>query len=141
MAAKAKINTAELAKMRKALGYGMLNFGYAVQADAQRSFTPFPPASTPGNPPAAPTGNLRRSIQAVAYVDGAELLASGPHPAYPGEVPDIGVIVGTNTGYGLYLELGTVHMAARPFLTPAFNRQLASAERLIAAGAKAHYRP
>jgi hypothetical protein len=45
------------------------------------------------------------------------------------------VYVGTNCGYGRYVEEGTVKMSARPFLSPAVDRNLQRAGELIRAGA------
>jgi len=59
--------------------------------------------SLPGNPPAVQTGHLKRSItweRAGRYTRR----------------------VGTNLPYGLYLELGTKKMLARPFLRPAMEK-------------------
>ena len=59
--------------------------------------------SAPGEPPRKEYGELRRSM--TYEVDRNKLSA----------------IVGTNKIYGKYLELGTKHMAARPFLRPAVD--------------------
>lgn len=56
--------------------------------------------SQPGNPPHVDTGRLRQSI--FFRVDAEKLT----------------VMVGTNLLYGLWLELSTSKMAARPFLRP-----------------------
>lgn len=133
--------------MKRGLGYGMLNFGMDILAGYQESFQqgsgPLPrPRSRPGEPPAAQTGNLRRSAHVVVYVLGGQLAtAGGPPAAYSGEfVGEIGVIVGTNTGYGLILEVGSRKMAARPALVPAAIRSQGRAAKLIEDGARAHYR-
>jgi len=61
-------------------------------------------ASRPGEPPRARTGLLMKSI--FYSVDQGSMTA----------------IVGTSLKYGLYLELGTSRMAARPFIRPAIDR-------------------
>lgn len=59
-------------------------------------------SSGPGEPPSPDTSNLRRSVM---Y-----------------EVGDGYVDVGANAEYAPYLEFGTRHMAARPFLRPAMDQ-------------------
>ena len=54
--------------------------------------------SRPGEPPHRQTGHLRRSI--THEVDATKLVSRA----------------GTNVDYGRWLELGTVHVAARPWL-------------------------
>jgi len=60
-------------------------------------------ASAPGQPPAVDTGNLKNSIQT-------------------NRVSQREYRVNVGAEYGIYLELGTSRMAARPFLTPAVER-------------------
>lgn len=62
---------------------------------------PYPPASAPFEAPRMRTGDLRDSLQMI--VDSENLR----------------VIIGTDIGYGKFLELGTSRMQARPFLLPA----------------------
>lgn len=88
-----------------------------VRAEAVRSIrTPYPPASTPGNPPHSRSG-ASGLLGSVFYdVDSAK------HEA----------IVGTPLKYGLYLELGTKKMAARPWLRPALERCRAKIKAIFA---------
>lgn len=65
-------------------------------------------ASAPGQPPHADTANLKRSIR-------WEFSSS------PGEMI---VRIGSPVKYGLFLELGTRRMAARPWLRPSFLRMM-----------------
>lgn len=141
-------NEGEIRAMKKGLGYGMLNLGMDIMEGYQSSMKqgsgPLPrPRSSPGEPPAVQTGNLRRSAHVVVYVLGSQLAnAGGPPAAYGGEFRgEIGVIVGTNTGYGLILEVGSSRMAARPALVPAAIRSSGRAEQLIRDGARAAYSP
>lgn len=134
--------------MKRGIGYGMLNLGMDIMREYQESMQqgsgPLPrPRSKPGDPPAVQTGNLRRSAHVVVYVNGGQLAtAGGPSPGYGGEMTgEIGVIVGTNTGYGLVLEVGSRRMAARPALVPASIRSSGRAEQLIRDGARAAYHP
>lgn len=82
-------------------------------------------AAKPGQPPAVDMGILKSAIFSQVNVEGLNVV---------GKVgPDIDAIkeglqklgkrsVGTDLEYGLYLELGTSKMAARPFLRPALKR-------------------
>lgn len=116
----------ETQMMYEALAYGMANLGFHIEERAK--------AGVPVR-----TGNLRRSIHSVAFRDGRVVSMSGNAPDYSGEMRGIGVIVGTNTNYGIFVELGTVRMAPRPFLSTAGQDGLLNAEALIAAGARARF--
>lgn len=76
-------------------------------------------SSSPGDTPALDTGILRNSISHIVKFFGGMIT---------GRVgPDIDVIAakseaGTDLDYGLYLELGTSKMAARPFLRPTLRK-------------------
>lgn len=138
---------AEIRLLKRGLGYGLLNFGMDIMSGYQESMQqgsgPLPrPRSKPGEPPAVQTGNLRRSAHVVVYVVGQQLAKVGPAPSYSGEFNgEMGVIVGTNTGYGLVLEVGGAKMAARPALVPAAIRSQGRADKLIRDGARGHYKP
>lgn len=60
-------------------------------------------ASAPGQPPATDTGRLLNSIYHVIEGVGSDLVAK----------------IGSTVDYAEYLELGTRHMAPRPFERPA----------------------
>lgn len=62
-------------------------------------------ASAPGAPPATDTGRLLNSISHSISQQGPEWVAR----------------VEAKTNYSLYLELGTRHMAPRPFMRPALR--------------------
>ncbi len=115
-----------IAKMKLALAYGVLNLGYYVETQAKLR-CPYK------------TGNLRRSIHTVAFHEGKTLLEQGPVPDYGQDINGTGVIVGTNAGYGVFVELGTVKMSAQPFLTPAAQEGLAQAITLVTQGAQKHW--
>lgn len=119
-------NEENIAKMKRALAYGMLNLGYYVETQA-KTRCPYK------------TGNLRRSIHTVAFHEGATLNEQGPVPDYGQDKQGTGVIVGTNAGYGIFVELGTFKMAARPFLTPSAQDALSQATELITDGAMQHW--
>lgn len=94
-------------KTHAALKRFMVTQGLKVQRTAQDSMRgggiPHVPSS-PGEPPAVDTGTLRRSVQ-MEVQDAPTLII---------------VRVGTNLKYGLFLEIGTVHIQPRPWLLPAF---------------------
>lgn len=60
--------------------------------------------SNPGEPPTDRSGALAESIQVMTGDGGLK------------------ATVGSNLEYATYLEYGTVNMAARPFMRPAFER-------------------
>lgn len=123
-----KRNDDEIARLKLALAYGMLNLGFFIENRA-KAVVPYR------------TGNLRRSIHTVAFHEGRVLLQSNGTkvPDYGQDIQGTGVIVGTNAGYGIFVELGTFKMAARPYLTPAAQEAIAQGVQLITDGAKQHY--
>lgn len=74
-------------------------------------------ASAPGEAPATDTGRLVNSIVGDAKVVGKEVQG----------------FIEVRTAYGGYLEFGTRHMAARPFVTPAVMRNRDRAVALMRA--------
>lgn len=68
-------------------------------------------ASKAGEPPNTDTGTLIKSIQT--------------------EITHNAVYVGTNNEYAPHLEFGTVKMAARPFLNPAYQNKKKEVFKLI----------
>lgn len=68
-------------------------------------------ASSAGNPPRTDTGELVRMITA--------------------RVKQLEAEVSSNAPYSSYLEFGTANMAARPFLFPAFERQMVGFRRKL----------
>lgn len=158
MPSKVKVNAAEMARFRHALGLGALNFAHAVEADAKReapvrggyrSFltTKRTKAGREGkvaigadNGSVLIGGTLRRSIHSVAYVDSQRIGGGEDENGKP--VPDyaagdgIVAVTGTNCEYGAYVEIGTVRMSARPFLGPAFDKNMERLPSLMRAGMK-----
>jgi hypothetical protein len=94
------------AKLDSEIPKRLLTAGEVVKAEAVRSIgTSFRTAgpSAAGDPPHARTGQLRQSV--FTEYDHARKV----------------VIVGTPLKRGLFLEIGTSTMAARPWLRPALN--------------------
>ena len=71
-------------------------------------------ASAPGEAPAVDTGNLKNSLRVL-------------------EVTDERASFGTSADYAAYLEFGTRHMAARPYLRPAAENSTEDVERVMTA--------
>lgn len=123
-----------------ALGYGLLNFGFAVETASKRN-APVRGGHRSFAPEGPVGGTLRRSVHTAAYVDGQRISPraadenGAPLPAYvPGE--GAVVFVGTNSGYGLWVHNGTSRMPGRPFLDEGLAEKRASAGALVAAGAR-----
>jgi hypothetical protein len=131
---------AAVAAVRRHAAFGLLNVGFAIEtgtkADAvvrggHRSFQPDGPVG----------GTLRRSYHTAAYLDGqrvgGELVDENGQPT-PDYVPEQGIVVfvGSNSGYGGYVEGGTDKMPARPTLVPAALATRDQAPRLFEAGAR-----
>lgn len=146
MSAGFRTRPRELAKLREAVAYGMLNLGHAVETDTKRetvvrgghrSFNTVLKAD--GTPQVG--GTLRRSVHTAAYLDGRQIggVATDENgettPAYAAGA-GIRVFVGTNSGYGFFVDQGTDKMPARPALVPALLKNKSDAPALIAAGAR-----
>lgn len=127
MSAGYKPNPNGYAALERALAFGLLNAGLAIEADAKQN-CPYR------------TGNLRRSIHTAAYHRGRRIYGGTDEngktiPDSPqGPQSSASVTVGTNTGYGVFVELGTIHMAAQPFLSPALAANRSRIGMLAKAG-------
>lgn len=77
----------------------------------QRTYT----ASSPGEPPAVMTGQLRQSIKSGVEGEGSKVVG----------------FVGTETKQGLWTEFGTKKMAARPWLRLSFQRAEAEIKQIF----------
>lgn len=75
--------------------------------------------SAPGEPPHIDEGNLRKNI--FWWID-------KPRP--------LSVAVGTTIDYGLHLEQGTRHMAARPYLRPSLDEMKPKLLKILAGNYK-----
>lgn len=132
-----KENRQGLADLNRHLAIGLYAVALAGETEAKREapvrggYRSFRPGSSPIG------GTLRRSIHATAFgIDGRELLTdneSGKQlPAEYVPVPGHMVAyVGTNSGYGAYVELGTSKMPARAFLAPGLDSSMQRAASII----------
>jgi len=142
---KVKVYQQEMLRLRMSLAFGVHNWAMAVEADAKRD------APVRGGHRSRMTtkrgkagqvligGTLRRSIHSVTYFQGRPIAGGTDEngnraPNYE-KAGDIVGVVGTNCTYGAYVELGTVKMPARPFITPAFDANARHITQLINAGA------
>lgn len=82
-------------------------------------------------------GTLRRSIHAIAYGKNGGKVGEDNESGkdLPGEyVPVPGQMVayvGTNSGYGAFVELGTAKMPARAFIAPGLDASMQNAVAII----------
>lgn len=146
--------------LEKGIGYGFLNaLLYAedrAKADApvrggHRSFLtgshlggPLGIQDKPGTkrPKATVGGTLRRSIYASVFVHGAPIAGSRTTDENGKSTAgvntgggDVVGILGTNSGYGEWVDQGTSKMPARPFIMPAINLMAGTLSSLFFAGA------
>lgn len=84
-------------------------------------------ASSPGQPPAPMSGRLRHSIMYTTSFGKKSDIGNLAHPEdvlndlHPSS-NELVLCVGSNVPYAYYLEKGTSHMRARPFLYTALMR-------------------
>lgn len=127
-----------LAELEEDIAYGLLNFGYAVETDSKRE-APVRGGHRSFDPDGPTGGTLRRSGHTVVLKDGRYLAGAqqdengDPVPDYPSE-GGLELYVGHGVDYAAYVEMGTVRMAARPYLAPAFDANLGQIESTMAAG-------
>lgn len=153
------------ADIRNAAGSGMLNMllygeervkAVSVVRGGNRSFLTgshlggplgiVDPAGT--GPRARPTtgGTLRRSWHAIVFVDGRVYPGSRTVDENDVAVPQYqrtpGVVgyIGSNSGYGEFVDQGTGKMPARPMLVPALSDMARSGVNLFRAGWNAYAR-
>lgn len=86
----------------------------------------YPPASSPGQPPAQRQQELSQSI-------------SGTVRVFQDKKGWVGMF-GTSVDYGLYLELGTSEMAPRPFLRPALDKTVKDMPDILRKAFRKSYR-
>lgn len=95
---------------RKALRVGIR----VAERHAKDDMSPGPEPSSPGSPPAVQFGNLKGSIKV-------------------GEVTEDHAVLEANANYAGYLEFGTRHMAARPFMRSAVLNHIEEIETAMTA--------
>lgn len=85
-------------------------------------------ASLAGQPPAVDTGILRASIMHQIKVK-----AGSVNGMVGVDIEKLAALssAGTDVEYGLYLEVGTSKMAARPYLRPALKRKSRTIKRIF----------
>jgi len=151
--------------LRMGVGYGLLNAGlYAeerIKAETpvrggHRSFLtgshlggPLGIVDVPGTRRAKPTvgGTLRRSVHAIVFVDGRTVPGSRrtdengvPVPQYNAGGAHVVLVLGTNAGYGGWVDGGTSRMPARPFVMQGVAQMGRALGSLSRAGAEAYWR-
>lgn len=123
-------NAAGYAAFRKRLASGMRAVVLDAETAAKRE-TPVRGAYRSFVPGTSPVGGtLRRSVHSVVYLDGGMTFSHVEEGGISSEItPAAGIsgFVGTNTGYGAFVELGTRKMTARPFLAPGLDEAVARA--------------
>ena len=85
------------------------------------------------------TGRLRASITYAVSGDSGKLhqFTDDQGESYSESLPSVGeqkdhtVYIGTNVFYGMYIELGTSRMSAKPFLRPAVNDNLSEYQQIF----------
>lgn len=129
-------NSRGISELERDLAIGLYAVALDAETEAKREapvrggYRSFQPGSSPIG------GTLRRSIHSVGY--GADGTIAGQHDEGMGrlveEVPVPGKLaayVGTNSGYGAYVELGTIRMPARAFLAPGLDVSMQRAAQTI----------
>lgn len=140
-------NAKGIRELETDLAFGLYAVALMAETEAKREapvrggYRSFRPGTSPIG------GTLRRSIHAVGFDQGGgkvgednesgRPLPSG-YAAAPGSMT---AFVGTNSGYGSFVELGTVRMLPRPFLLPALESSMANATATIRSAIARRGRP
>lgn len=74
---------------------------------------------------------VRNAPRRPPHPDMADHIVTSPLPLRAGETAAVAIGPDKRFSYGLFVELGTVHQAARPFLRPAFDSQRKNALDII----------
>lgn len=115
-------NRAGLAAFRTRVARGTLAVVLDAETEAKRE-TPVHGGYRSFRPGEKPIGGtLRRSVHSVTYLDGVLFAhhTEDGKPPLPEETGGRGIVgyVGTNSGYGGFVDQGTAKMAPREFLAP-----------------------
>jgi HK97 gp10 family phage protein len=130
MSARIEWDEMEYGRFRDGVAAGIFNACGAIEGSA-KAYCP------------VRTGNLRRSIHSVVYIDGRRQYGGADEngkgvPDYP-TGSGVEGFVGTNTEYGVYVHNGTVKMAGRPFLWRSMNDNRGRVPEYFAAGFRAKF--
>jgi hypothetical protein len=134
-----KRNARGIAELEDDLAFGLYTLALVGELEAKRE-APVRGGYRSFNPGGRIGGTLRRSIHAVGFrKDGSRLAEDNESgralPTIYVPVPGHMVAyVGTNSGYGAYVELGTSRMAARPFIAPGLEASMQNAAATIRNG-------
>lgn len=120
-------------RAKKVMGKGASKFSVKTDTKSKRGKTSFHRPSAPGFPPAVDTGVLRASISHKVNVKGLNV------NAFVGSDTDKirsnpKTEAGTDVEYGFYLEIGTRHMEARPWLRPTLRASERDILRILRGG-------
>lgn len=131
-------NAKGMRELETDLAFGLYGVALVAETEAKREapvrggYRSFRPGTSPIG------GTLRRSIHAVGFdPSGAKVGEDNPSGLpLPGDYAPVAgratCFVGTNSGYGVFVELGTVKMPARPFVLPGLDSSMANAAGTIA---------
>lgn len=117
-------NARGIAEFRERLSRGLLAVMQDAELEAKRE-TPVRGAYRSFVPGTSPIGGtLRESVHSAVFLDGRQIASTAKGALPPEEAPIGGKVVGyvgTNCGYGAYVELGTRRMQPRPYLGPGLD--------------------
>lgn len=134
---KIERNAKGWAELEDDLAVGLYAVALATELEAKREapvrggYRSFQPGSSPIG------GTLRRSIHSVGFSATGRRVGESNEaglpipPEFEAARGQAAAYVGTNSGYGAFVELGTSRMPARAFLAPAFDSALGRAVPII----------
>jgi hypothetical protein len=118
-------NKRGMAEFRDRLALGLLAVMQDAELEAKReapvrgAYRSFVPGTSPIG------GTLRESVHSAVFMDGRQIASTSkggpPNPEMQAVGGKVVGYVGTNCGYGAYVELGTRKMQERPYLGPGLD--------------------